>query len=175
MEMDHVKGAVHLRAYAQQNPLIEFKKEAHNSFEAMSEQIAIATLKQFMSLDQLDVRPTQQYNMVYGEMSFAHDKQWSTLRSYFNKKSGTTSYSIENLENGIESKAEFKGYLPYNQCSALYERLKSEVSRYEVLPESSKANNVISDEFGYNIAPDIFININPPKDKKIALVKPAVV
>jgi preprotein translocase subunit SecA len=175
MEMDHVKGAVHLRAYAQQNPLIEFKKEAHNSFEAMSEQIAIATLKQVMSLDQLHVRPAQQYNMVYGEMSFAHDKQWSTLRSYFNKKSGTTTYSIENLENGIESKAEFKGYLPYNQCNALYERLKSEVSRYEVLPESSRANNVISNELGYNIAPDIFININPPKDKKIALVKPAVV
>jgi len=49
-EIDHLRGSVGLRAYAQKNPKNEFKKEAYNMFESMLDEIDFETIKVLFSL-----------------------------------------------------------------------------------------------------------------------------
>ena len=49
-EIDHLRGSVGLRAYAQKNPKNEFKKEAYSMFEIMLDEIDIETVRILFSI-----------------------------------------------------------------------------------------------------------------------------
>jgi len=49
-EIDHFRGSVGLRAYAQKNPKNEFKKEAYSMFEIMLDEIDIETVRILFSI-----------------------------------------------------------------------------------------------------------------------------
>ena len=49
-EIDHLRGSVGLRAYAQKNPKNEFKKEAYSMFEIMLDEIDIETIRILFSI-----------------------------------------------------------------------------------------------------------------------------
>ena len=49
-EIDHLRGSVGLRAYAQKNPKNEFKKEAYSMFESMLDEIDGGTVRILFSL-----------------------------------------------------------------------------------------------------------------------------
>ena len=44
-EIDHLRGSIGLRAYAQKNPKNEFKAEAYKMFESMLDEIDFETVK----------------------------------------------------------------------------------------------------------------------------------
>lgn len=48
--IDHVKEGINLRAYAQKDPLIEYKKEAFRAFEEMNHQIRSETLEKLFKI-----------------------------------------------------------------------------------------------------------------------------
>ena len=49
-EVDHLRGSIGLRAYAQKNPKNEFKKEAYSMFEIMLDEIDIETVRILFSI-----------------------------------------------------------------------------------------------------------------------------
>ena len=49
-EIDHLRGSIGLRAYAQKNPKNEFKKEAYSMFEIMLDEIDIETVRILFSI-----------------------------------------------------------------------------------------------------------------------------
>ena len=49
-EIDHLRGSVGLRAYAQKNPKNEFKREAYSMFESMLDEIDSGTVRILFSL-----------------------------------------------------------------------------------------------------------------------------
>ena len=49
-EIDHLRGSVGLRAYAQKNPKNEFKKEAYSMFEIMLDEIDVETVRILFSI-----------------------------------------------------------------------------------------------------------------------------
>ena len=49
-EIDHLRGSVGLRAYAQKNPKNEFKKEAFHMFQGMLDEIDFETIRVLFSL-----------------------------------------------------------------------------------------------------------------------------
>jgi preprotein translocase subunit SecA len=49
-EIDHLRGSVGLRAYAQKNPKNEFKAEAYKMFESMLDEIDFETIRMLFSL-----------------------------------------------------------------------------------------------------------------------------
>ena len=49
-EIDHLRGSIGLRAYAQKNPKNEFKREAYSMFENMLDEIDIETVRILFSL-----------------------------------------------------------------------------------------------------------------------------
>ena len=53
-EIDHLRGSVGLRAYAQKNPKNEFKKEAYSMFEIMLDEIDIETVRILFSIQFAD-------------------------------------------------------------------------------------------------------------------------
>ena len=50
-EIDHLRGSVGLRAYAQKNPKNEFKQEAYSMFEAMLDEIDIETVRILFAIE----------------------------------------------------------------------------------------------------------------------------
>jgi preprotein translocase subunit SecA len=44
-EIDHLRGSIGLRAYAQKNPKNEFKQEAYSMFESMLDEIDSETVR----------------------------------------------------------------------------------------------------------------------------------
>ncbi|HEX4925221.1 MAG TPA: SEC-C metal-binding domain-containing protein, partial [Bdellovibrionales bacterium] len=48
--MDHLKEGINLRAYAQKDPLIEYKKEAFNAFAEMDHNIKAQTVEKFLKI-----------------------------------------------------------------------------------------------------------------------------
>ena len=50
-EIDHLRGSVGLRAYAQKNPKNEFKHEAYSMFEAMLDEIDIETVRILFAIE----------------------------------------------------------------------------------------------------------------------------
>ena len=53
-EVDHLRGSIGLRAYAQKNPKNEFKKEAYSMFEIMLDEIDIETVRILFSIQFAD-------------------------------------------------------------------------------------------------------------------------
>ena len=49
-EIDHLRGSIGLRAYAQKNPKNEFKREAYNMFKSMLDEIDFETIRVLFSL-----------------------------------------------------------------------------------------------------------------------------
>ena len=49
-EIDHLRGSIGLRAYAQKNPKNEFKREAYSMFENMLDEINSETVRILFSL-----------------------------------------------------------------------------------------------------------------------------
>jgi len=50
LRMDHLKEGINLRAYAQKDPLIEYKKEAFNAFSEMDQLIKTQSIEYFLKL-----------------------------------------------------------------------------------------------------------------------------
>ena len=50
-EIDHLRGSVGLRAYAQKNPKNEFKQEAYSMFESMLDEIDIETVRILFAIE----------------------------------------------------------------------------------------------------------------------------
>ena len=50
-EIDHLRGSIGLRAYAQKNPKNEFKQEAYSMFESMLDAIDSETVRALFSID----------------------------------------------------------------------------------------------------------------------------
>ena len=50
-EIDHLRGSIGLRAYAQKNPKNEFKQEAYSMFESMLDAIDAETVRALFSID----------------------------------------------------------------------------------------------------------------------------
>ena len=50
-EIDHLRGSVGLRAYAQKNPKNEFKQEAYSMFESMLDEIDIETVRIMIAIE----------------------------------------------------------------------------------------------------------------------------
>ena len=50
-EIDHLRGSIGLRAYAQKNPKNEFKKEAYSMFESMLDEIDLETIRILFSIE----------------------------------------------------------------------------------------------------------------------------
>ena len=50
-EIDHLRGSIGLRAYAQKNPKNEFKQEAYSMFESMLDAIDAETIRALFSID----------------------------------------------------------------------------------------------------------------------------
>ena len=50
-EIDHLRGSVGLRAYAQKNPKNEFKQEAYSMFESMLDEIDIETIRILFAIE----------------------------------------------------------------------------------------------------------------------------
>ena len=48
--MDELRNGIHLRAYAQHNPIIEFRNESYDMFNAMSESICEETTKMILTV-----------------------------------------------------------------------------------------------------------------------------
>ena len=48
--MDELRNCIHLRAYAQHNPIIEFRNESYDMFNAMSESICEETTKMILTV-----------------------------------------------------------------------------------------------------------------------------
>ena len=71
-EIDHLRGSIGLRAYAQKNPKNEFKQEAYSMFESMLDAIDSETIRALFSIelvskDQLEVlkqRENKEMEMV---------------------------------------------------------------------------------------------------------------
>ena len=49
-EIDHLRGSIGLRAYAQKNPKNEFKQEAYSMFEMMLDEIDSETVRILFSI-----------------------------------------------------------------------------------------------------------------------------
>ena len=50
-EVDHLRGSIGLRAYAQKNPKNEFKREAYSMFESMLDAIDAETIRALFSIE----------------------------------------------------------------------------------------------------------------------------
>ena len=50
-EIDHLRGSIGLRAYAQKNPKNEFKQEAYSMFESMLDAIDSETVRALFSIE----------------------------------------------------------------------------------------------------------------------------
>ena len=50
-EIDHLRGSIGLRAYAQKNPKNEFKQEAYSMFESMLDAIDAETIRALFSIE----------------------------------------------------------------------------------------------------------------------------
>ncbi len=50
-EIDHLRGSIGLRAYAQKNPKNEFKQEAYSMFESMLDAVDAETIRALFSID----------------------------------------------------------------------------------------------------------------------------
>jgi preprotein translocase subunit SecA len=60
LSLDHLRQGVQLRAYGQRDPLIEYKREAFDLFEAMLAQVREETVS---LLSRLELRPQQEVNV----------------------------------------------------------------------------------------------------------------
>ena len=63
-EIDHLRGSVGLRAYAQKNPKNEFKAEAYKMFESMLDEIDFETVRVLFSLK---ISSEEELNLVNNE------------------------------------------------------------------------------------------------------------
>ena len=76
-EIDHLRGSVGLRAYAQKNPKNEFKKEAYSMFEIMLDEIDIETVRilfsiQFANEEVLEGLKKEKKDEIVLELSLIH-------------------------------------------------------------------------------------------------------
>ena len=94
LSMDHLKEGIGLRGYAQQNPLIVYKKEGFDMFNDMIARVKEETLKimfriQVVSAEKLDdMRETKAENLVFSHGEEPQKKApgktgWRKSRSQF--------------------------------------------------------------------------------------------
>jgi len=89
-EIDHLRGSVGLRAYAQKNPKNEFKQEAYSMFEFMLDEIDAETIRilfsiQFNTEEVLDNLKKEEKNEVTLEKPSALSPMDDSLESEQNK------------------------------------------------------------------------------------------
>ncbi len=90
-EIDHLRGSVGLRAYAQKNPKNEFKQEAYSMFEVMLDTIDAETIRALFSielvskdqLDDLKQKERQEMEMVLekAEASSVSDNNGENIKN----------------------------------------------------------------------------------------------
>ncbi len=72
LSLDHLRQGVQLRAYGQRDPLIEYKREAFDLFEAMLAQVREETVS---LLSRLELRPQQEVNVPRPQQEMHEGRQ----------------------------------------------------------------------------------------------------
>ncbi|RME18543.1 MAG: preprotein translocase subunit SecA [Bdellovibrio sp.] len=62
LQIDHVKEGINLRAFAQKDPLVEYKKEAFRLFTQMNEQIKSEVIEKLLKVQLIDEGAEYQYH-----------------------------------------------------------------------------------------------------------------
>jgi preprotein translocase subunit SecA len=65
--LDHLRNVIGLRGYGQRDPLNEYKAEAFNLFEAMSQNLREAVTAQLMRVEIMQQRPPEEQNLPFME------------------------------------------------------------------------------------------------------------
>ena len=92
-EIDHLRGSIGLRAYAQKNPKNEFKQEAYSMFESMLDAIDAETIRALFSielvsknqLDDLKQKEKKEREMVLEKPEISNEKDSELNNSNFKK------------------------------------------------------------------------------------------
>ena len=92
-EIDHLRGSIGLRAYAQKNPKNEFKQEAYSMFESMLDAIDAETIRALFSielvsknqLDDLKQKEKKERKMVLEKPEISNEKDSELNNSNFKK------------------------------------------------------------------------------------------
>ncbi|MBF0613733.1 MAG: preprotein translocase subunit SecA [Magnetococcales bacterium] len=74
LNMDHLKEGIHLRGYAQKDPLNEYKREAFNLFDTLLTRIKSEAIE---VLCRVEVRQTSEVERMEAERAAARDRQLS--------------------------------------------------------------------------------------------------
>ena len=73
--IDHLKEGINLRAYAQKDPLVEYKKESFSLFEQMHFQVASESIEKLFKIQiQLDEPKSYQMQKNYDEQELDYDR-----------------------------------------------------------------------------------------------------
>ena len=73
--IDHLKEGINLRAYAQKDPLVEYKKESFALFERMNFQVASESMEKLFKIQiQVDEPATYQQNQSLNEEQWDYDR-----------------------------------------------------------------------------------------------------
>ena len=92
-EIDHLRGSIGLRAYAQKNPKNEFKQEAYSMFESMLDAIDAETIRALFSielvsknqLDDLKQKEKKEREMVLEKPEISNERDNELDNSNFKK------------------------------------------------------------------------------------------
>ena len=93
-EIDHLRGSIGLRAYAQKNPKNEFKQEAYSMFESMLDAIDSETIRALFSIelvskDQLEAskqKEEKEMEMVLEKAEAPNNLEEDVVNSNINNK-----------------------------------------------------------------------------------------
>ncbi|MGM0403684.1 MAG: SEC-C metal-binding domain-containing protein, partial [Thermodesulfobacteriota bacterium] len=92
LQMDHLKEGIGLRSYAQQDPIMVYKKEAFNMFQDMISRIREETVKILFRIQIAEPEDTQRElsKPREQEMTFSHGKNESQQKQPFKRNAAKT-------------------------------------------------------------------------------------
>ncbi len=86
-EIDHLRGSVGLRAYAQKNPKNEFKQEAYSMFESMLDEIDIETVRILFAIEFASEEVIENIKKEDGKSEMVLERPSPTLDNSFEDRS----------------------------------------------------------------------------------------
>jgi preprotein translocase subunit SecA len=100
LQMDHLKEGINLRGYAQKDPLIEYKKEAFNTFVEMDRLVKAQSIEYFLKLRPVTNLPPE----ALEEPSEEEKEALAALAPKQSKQRMTLSHSSDGPTNGNPAK-----------------------------------------------------------------------
>ena len=104
--VDHLKEGINLRAYAQKDPLVEYKKEAFQLFERVHFQIALESIEKLFKI-QIHQEDSFERSMDYKEQNLTYDKAEAghaagamNKANRFSSSSGVSEQVLQNHPGG---------------------------------------------------------------------------